>query len=431
MEQQAAPRPQTPSGSRPRVVIVGAGFAGIRAAQKLSRTGAEIVLVDRNNYHTFVPLLYQVATGFIAPDTVAYPLRNWVRRMPNVRFLLGEVRRLDLDGRRVLLQREQLDYDYLVIATGSQARFLGVPGAPEHTFTLRTLDDAIALRHQILHSLENAALSGDPSYLTFVIVGGGPTGVELAGALREQLRGPFQRDYPGLDLSQARILLVQSGDNLLQGLPEQLGRYTLKQLQRRGIEMHLNTRVATVHPQGVELSDGTRVSAATVIWTAGVLADKPHLERPGGWDQAGGTAQQKKIVVEPTLQVQDYPTVYAAGDLAYVEQNGEPLAGVAPEALQQGDAVGNNIRRQLQGESPQPFDYFNKGQAAIIARHAGVAHLLGKIPISGAAGWLIWLIIHLYYLPGLGNRWVLFTSWLRDYFFRDRAHRQIFFTYRS
>ncbi|NEP18090.1 MAG: NAD(P)/FAD-dependent oxidoreductase [Leptolyngbya sp. SIO4C1] len=410
---------------RPRIVIIGAGFAGIRAARRLSRAGAEIVIIDRNNYHTFVPLLYQVATGFISPETVAYPVRNWVRRIPHARFLLAEIQRLDLERQQVIADGLSLDYDYLLLATGSQTRFLGVPGAPEHTFALRTLDDAIALRHQILWSLEQAVRTGDARYLVFVIVGGGPTGVELAGALQELLVGPFHRDYPELDLSQARILLVQSGDRLLPSFPDPLGGYTLRQLRQRGIDVRLQTRVAAVQPNAVELSDGTQLAAATVIWTAGVLADKPELSRPDDWDGAArGVAGHQKVVVEPTLQLARYPNVYATGDVAHVQQNGEPLFGVAPEALQQGDAAADNIRRQLRGQSPQPFDYFDKGRAAIIARHAGVAYLLSKLKLSGPLAWLLWLGIHLYYLPGLANRSALLTSWLRDYFFRDRAYRQ-------
>lgn len=423
--QQAGESPSVPSARRPRVVIVGAGFAGMRAAQKLSQTDAEILIVDRNNYHTFIPLLYQVATGFITPHTIAYPIRNWVRRIPNARFLLADVEALDLENQRIITASDKVDYDYLMIATGSQTRFLGVPGAPKHTFTLRTLDDAIALRHQVLQSLESAAQTNDRRYLTFVIVGGGPTGIELAGALHEQLAGPFQRDYPTLDLSQARISLIQSGDSLLKGLPDSLGRYTARQLDKRGIELRFNTKVATVDPDGVELSDGSRIDAATVIWTAGVLAEKPDLSQPEDWDTVG-TARQQKIVAGPTLQIEGYPYAYVAGDTAYVEQDDEALVGVAPEALQQGDTVAANIQRQLEGRRPQPFQYFDKGRAAIIARHAGVAYLLSKIKVTGPLAWLTWLVIHLYYLPGIENRFILLSSWLRDYFWRDRAQRQLF-----
>lgn len=411
---------------RSRIVIIGAGFAGIRAAKKLAHSDADITLVDRDNYHTFVPLLYQVATGFISPETVAYPVRNWLRRIPHSRFWLADVVQLDLEGQQVITTTGTLSYDYLILATGSQARFLGVPGAPKHTFTLRTLEDAIALRNQILWSVEKADQTGEARYLRFVIVGGGPTGVELAGALQELLQESFRRDYPAVDFTQAKIVLLQSSETLLPGLPESLGRYTLHQLKSRGIEVRLQTRVETVHATGVELSDGTPVSAATVIWTAGVLAEKPTLSQSEDWEPAGGTARQGKINVKPTLQLKSYPNAYAAGDVAYVKQGDRALIGIAPEALQQGDAVAANIQRQLKGQLPQPFRYFDKGQAAIIARHAGVAYLLSKIKISGVLGWLTWLIIHLYYLPGWGNRMALLSSWVRDYCLRDRAYRQRF-----
>jgi len=407
------------------VIIAGAGFAGIQVAKKLTNADVEIVIIDQNNYHTFVPLLYQVATGFISAETIAYPIRNWVRRIPNASFWFAEIQKLDFENRQVITTRGVLEYNYLVVSTGSQSRFMGVPGAPDYTFTLRTLSDAIALRHQLLWCLEKAEQTPDARYLSIVIVGGGPTGVELAGAIHELLASPFRKDYPTLDFSKAQITLIQSGDTPLKGLPPSLGIYTLRQLQRRGVNIRLNTRVSNVHPHGVDLSDGSSIASATVIWTAGVLAQKPDLTQPDNWTMASEIGSQEKVVVQSTLQLTQYPTVYAAGDLAHVEQDDEVLVGVAPEALQQGTWVAKNIQRQLKGQSPQPFQYFDKGRAAIIARHAGVAHLFSKIQVTGLAAWLLWLGIHLYYLPGLGNRFALLSSWLRDYVMRDRAYRQI------
>jgi NADH dehydrogenase len=411
--------------NRERVVIVGAGFAGIQAAKTLAKSGAEIVIVDRNNYHTFIPLLYQVATGFISAETIAYPIRNWVRRIPHARFWFAEVEALDFETNQVLTSRGSLAYDYLVLSTGSQTRFLGTPGAPKHTFTLRTLADAIALRHQILQCLERAVQTQDDTYVSFIIVGGGPTGVELAGAIRELLDGPFRKDYPTLNLSKARVVLIQSGDTLLKGLPESLGRYALRQLQRRGVEVRLQSRVKAVDEEGVELLDGTVMAGATVIWTAGVLADKPEVSQPSDWNAVSTIGRQEKIVVDSTLQLSNYPTVYAAGDIAHVEYEDDVLIGVAPEALQQGRWAAKNIHRQLKGRSPKPFQYFDKGRAAIIARHAGVVYLFSRIQVTGIVAWFIWLGIHVYYLPGMGNRMAVLGSWLKDYVLGDRPYRQI------
>ncbi|MBE9076827.1 NAD(P)/FAD-dependent oxidoreductase [Romeria aff. gracilis LEGE 07310] len=408
---------------RPRVVIIGAGFAGVRTAQKLAHAAAEVVLVDCRNYHTFVPLLYQVATGFIEPSQIAYPLRKLMRQLPSARFILAEVRRVDFAARRVETSGPPIDYDYLVIATGSQTKFLGVPGAPDHTLPMRTLEDAIALRNHILHCFERAASTTDwqlrAQLITFVIVGGGPTGVELAGALQELIRESLRKDFPSLDMTQARVILVQSGDRLLANLPPHLGKYTSRQLRRRGVKVQLQTKVKAVSARSATLADETVLPTSTVIWTAGVVANIPPTDRDLP------AAKQNKIVVGPALQLADHPRVYVIGDGAYVEDSGEPLVGVAPEALQQGSAVAANIKRQLRGLDPVPFSYFNKGRAAIIARNAGVAHLFGKLAMSGFGAWLLWLGIHLYYLPGLSNRWNVLASWLKDYIIRDRAVRQI------
>lgn len=419
-------QPSSISPCKARIVIVGAGLAGIRAAKRLSGAGAEIILVDRQNYHTFVPLLYQVATGFISANTIAYPIRSWVRRIPHGRFLLATVARIDLVHQQVIADSVTLSYDYLILATGSRAQFLGVSGAAEYAFTLRTLEDAIALRHQILTSLEKAAQTNEQRYLTFVIVGGGPTGVEIAGALKELIHQTLRAHYPTLDPSQARIVLVQSAETLLPSFPGAMGAYTLRQLRQRRIEVCLNVKVSAVQTDGVTLSNGQQIAAQTVIWTAGVSAEKPKLLEPVKWTSAAKEITAcGKVVVEPTLQIANYPNVYVVGDAAYVEHNGKALFGVAPEALQQGATAADNILRQLRGQDPQPFQYFDKGRAAIVARHAGVAYLLSKIKITGLLGWLTWLVIHLYYLPGLGNRLTLLLSWLRDYVLRDRAHRQI------
>ena len=411
-------------GQRAKIVVVGAGFAGLRAVKSLSQVDAEVLLIDAHNYHTFIPLLYQVATGFIEPELIAYPLRRVVRGYRNTNFLLAQVTGIDFVNQRVVTDSQTIAYDYLVIATGSKTNFLGVSGAPQHTFPLRTLEDAISLRNQIIRCFEQAAKAVDDVQLQaqlmrFVIVGGGATGVEMAGALQELIHNCLVKDYPQLDPNQVQIILLQSGTSLLSVYPKRLRQYTLRQLRDRGIKVHFNSRVSATSVDGVCLEDNSTIAAATIIWTAGIEANIPTT------DGDLTTVNKNKIEVLPTLQLPEYPQVYAVGDVAYIKQDGEPLLSIAPEALQQGSAIANNLKRQLRGRSPQAFNYFNKGSAAIIARNAGVAYLFGKVPLQGFFGWLLWLGIHAYYLPGLSNRGKLLVAWLKDYLWRDRSVRQI------
>lgn len=410
---------------RPKIVVVGAGFAGLRAVKGLRDVDAEVLLLDSHNYHTFIPLLYQVATGFIEPELIAYPLRSVLRNYSNTNFLMAEVKRIDLKSKTVVIDGQTIAYDYLVIATGSQTNFLEVSGAPQHTLPLRTLENAITLRNHIIHCFEQAAklpkedIIQKEQLMTFVIVGGGPTGIEMAGALQELIRNCLAKDYPQLKMRQAKVILLQSGESLLSTYPKRLSKYTLRQLRARGIKVHFHSRVNAATPTAVYLEDGTSITTSTIIWTAGVKANIPQSE------EDVTTAYKKKVEVLATLQLPEYPQVYAVGDIAYVEQDGKPLLGVAPEALQQGRAVAENIRQQLKGKTPKAFDYFNKGTAAIIARNAGVTHLFGKIPLGGFFAWLLWLGIHLYYLPGLSNRFKVLGAWIKDYIWRDRASMPI------
>ncbi|MEM6255394.1 MAG: NAD(P)/FAD-dependent oxidoreductase [Cyanobacteria bacterium P01_D01_bin.156] len=404
----------------PRVVVVGAGFGGMQTAQSLAQSGAEVLLIDRNNYNTFVPLLYQVAAAQIEPESIAYPLRTVVRRAPRTQFLIADVQRIDFDHQLIDTEDAVIPYDYLVLSTGSQTQYLGVPGAADHAFPLRTLDQAVALRNHILNQFEQAARTHDPmrlqQLLTFVIVGGGPTGVEMAGTLVE-LKRSLRRDYPGLNWQAMQIVLVQSGDNLLVNLPEKLGRYTTRKLQRLGVKLYFETRVSRVTDHTVELSNGDVLTTGTTVWAAGLEAAMPDtvVEPP--------TARKRKLRVRPTLQLVDHDNVYAIGDVAHVEH--KPLTGVAPEALQQGVAVARNIRRQLIGKTPQAFSYLNKGRLAIIGGYAGVGKI-GPVLLTGFLPWLMWLSVHLVYLPGFRNRLVVLINWLHGYGRGDRAIRLIF-----
>ena len=395
----------------------------MRAVRRLADVNAQVLLIDRYNYHTFIPMLYQVATGYIEPELIAYPIRKALRNIFNADFLMAEVEQIDPDNKTITTDGRTIAYDYLVLSTGSQANFLGVSGAPQFTFPLRTLDNAVVLRNHIFSCFERAVKNADNSslqeqLLTFVIVGGGPTGVEMAGALQELIHNCLVKDYPQLDLARAKVILLQSGSSLLSSYPKHLQQYTVKALRDRGVRVHFNNRVEEATTTEVVLSDDAKITTSTIVWTAGVEANFPEAEVP--------TAKKNKVEVLDTLQLPKHPHVYAVGDVAYVEQDGEPLIGIAPEALQQGGMVAENIERQLKGKTPKAFNYFNKGRAAIIARNAGVILLLGKIPLGGILGWLMWLGIHLYYLPGLSNRFKVLAAWLKDYSLRDRSVRQVY-----
>lgn len=409
------------SGRHPRVVIVGAGFGGMQTAQSLARSGAEICLIDRNTYNTFVPLLYQVAAAQLEPESIAYPIRTILRRSPRTRFLQAEVKAIDLIQQVVETDTTTIPYDYLVLATGSQTRYLGVSGAIEYGFPLRTLSEAVLLRNHLFQCFEQAAQESDPQrlqrLLTFVIVGGGATGLEMAGTLVE-LKRALRWDYPGVDLNQMQIVLVHSNARLLPELPGPLGRYALRKLQRMGVEIRLETRVRRVNPKAVEFQEGESLATDTVIWVAGQAAaiplTSPNLQ----------TADKQKLITRATLQLQTYDTVYALGDLAYVKRKRRSLRGVAPEALQGGVAVARNITRQIRGQDPLPFHYFNKGRLAIIGAYGGVGKI-GPLLLTGFIPWFLWLSVHLVYLPGFRNRAVVLLNWLHAYGRRDRAIRLI------
>ncbi|MEH2182500.1 NAD(P)/FAD-dependent oxidoreductase [Nostoc sp.] len=298
---------------------------------------------------------------------------------------------------------------------------MGVPGALEYAFSMRTLEDAIAIRNHIYSCFERAIQESDSSrrqqLLTFTIVGSGPTGVEVAGAFVEMLRGHLRRDYPTL-LQQVRLILVQSGDRLLVDLPKKLAAYTYKRLHQLGVEVYLRTKVTRVTFESLHLQNDEVISTATVIWTAGLEANYPTTS------EEVSSANKGKLLVHPTLQLLEQPNIYAIGDLAYIEQNDKPLTGVAPEALQQGVAVARNIQRQFLGKSPEHFSYFNKGRLAIIGCYSGVGKI-GAFAFTGWLAWLMWLGVHLVYLPGYRSRLLVLLTWLHTYLFGDRSVRLI------
>jgi NADH dehydrogenase len=313
-------------------------------------------------------------------------------------------------------------YDYLVLATGSQVKFLGVPGARDYAFSLKTLADAVTIRNHLFRRLEQAAQESDPlkrqHLLTVVVVGGGATGVEVAGTLVE-LKRSLQKDYPRLDLREMQIVLVQAGDTLLPDLPRRLGGYAAWKLRRMGVRVRLQTRVTRISPEDIEFQDGTLLNVGTVVWAVGLEAKIPSMD--ADVDQA----HKNKVKVRSTLQLRGYYNVYAIGDLAYLEIQGKPLVGVAPEALQQGVAIARNIKRQIRGKAPKPFRYFNKGRLAIIGCYSGVGKV-GPFFLTGFLAWFMWLTVHLVYLPGFRNRLMVMLSWLYSYGMGRRPVRLIF-----
>jgi len=410
------------SKHRPRIVIVGAGFGGLWAARRLARFPVDVILIDKNNYHTFFPILYQIAAAEVEPEEIVYPVRSIVRKLPGVRFIMAEVEQVNLAGRSLKAGGIEIPYDYLVLAIGSVSNFFGVPGAEEYAFPLKTMEEGISLRNHILCCFERAFMEPDAARrrqeLTFTIVGGGPTGLEFAGALSELIRGPLKKDYPGIDFSEARVVLVEAKDSILPELPEQLRTYALERLRRMGVEVRLGAAVSRVSAAAVDFSDGSVIRTETVVWTSGVRAD-PAIRSWGLPQAAGG-----RVAVLPTLQSPDHPNVYVVGDLAYCEQNGRALPMIAPVAIQQGEAAAKNIAEQIAGRDPAPFLYRERGIMVTIGRNGGAAFLFGR-PFTGFPAWLIWLFVHITNLIGFRNRLFVLIDWAWDYFFFERAVRLI------
>jgi len=416
------PGSSTSVHQRPRVVIVGAGFGGLRAARALGRAPAEVLLVDRNNYHSFVPLLYQLAASELSPDAIAYPVRGVLRKLRNAGFCMAEVKSVDLERRLVMTDGPVIPYDFLILCTGSVSSFFGVPGAEKHALPLKTVANGIALRNRLLGCFERAVHEPDAERrrraLTFAIVGGGATGVEFAGALAELIRGPLAKDFRTLDSREVRMVLLEAAGSLLPGMPERLRTYAARRLRGMGVEVHLGAMVSRITTDAVYLDDGTVIPCETVIWTAGVSGD-PALQSSGL-----ATRRNGQVAVLPTLQVPGHAEVYVIGDSAHVEQDGHPLPMVAPVAIQEGVAAARNIRRQIAGKDPLPFRYRNLGTMIVIGRNAAVAQV-GGWSFTGFPAWLLWLCVHIYYVIGFRNRLLVMMNWAWDYFLFERAVRLI------
>lgn len=406
----------------PRVVIVGAGFAGLWAAQGLRHETLDITLLDRNNFHTFYPLLYQVAAAELGPTDIAYPVRS-ILRDGCVRFRMADVERVDLDGQVVHTSEGPVPYDALVLAMGSVPAFFGVEGAEEHAFPLRDMDDALPLRREVLSRFEKASFEPDPArrraLLTFVIVGGGPTGVEYAGALAELVHGPLLKDYPIIPRDEVRIILLEGADGVLGAMDPAMGRYAVDRLRARRVEVRLGTFVTRIRRDGVDLADGTEIASDTVVWTAGIQGD-PVVK---SWGL--GTGSLGRVVVEPTLQVPRRPEVFVAGDLARaLGSDGQPLPQVAPVAVQQGQHLVRALKAFLAGDPVPDFVYQDPGMLAVIGRNHAVAQVFGG-KFTGFPAWILWALIHVAKLVGFRNRILVLVNWAWNYVFYERSVRLI------
>jgi NADH dehydrogenase len=406
----------------PTVVVVGAGFGGLNAARVLRRAPAQVVLLDRNNYHLFQPLLYQVATAGLEPEEIAKPARAILRGQKNFDFRLVDVTRVDFPARTLETSAGPIGYDVLVLAPGGETNFFGLDSMQRHGLGLKDIPDAVAIRNHVLTCFEQAMLEPDAerrrALLTFIVVGGGPTGVEMAGALSELIRLVLVKDYPRLNIKDVRILLLEATDKLLAALPERLREAAVKTLWRKWIDVRFGAQVADFDGTELRLKSGEVIPARTVIWAAGVRAS------PLNATLGLTAAKQGRIPVEPTLQVAGHPEVYIIGDAAYREQDGEPLPMVAPVAIQMGRSVARNIIRQLRGQPLEPFRYRDQGTLATIGRNAAVAKVYG-IEASGFVAWVMWLGIHIIQLIGFRNKLFVLINWAWDYFFYERAARLI------
>ena len=405
------------------VVVAGGGFAGLGVSRCLGRAGFDVTVIDQDNYHTFLPLLYQVAAAELEPEAIAYPLRHILRKDPRVSFTMAEVTGLDADAHVLKTSRGDISYEYLVLALGSVTRYFDTPGAEQFAFPLKTVDQGIVLRNHILCCFERAEGERDEQtrrkLLTFVTVGGGATGVEFTGALAELVRGPLVKDYRNLDYHRdVHLVLLEAGKQLLPGLPSKLQDYTLRRLKKMGVSVRLGARVTRVTGDEVLLEDGTTVPTKTAVWTAGVQGSA--LESGGRLPMSS----DRRVLVERTLQVRGYPDVYVIGDLAQIDEAVEPLPLTAPVAFQQAAKAAENIQRRRDGAATLPFSYRDRGTMATIGRNTAVATPFGR-SFTGFLAWLLWLVFHLAKLIGFRNRVVVLLSWAWDYLFFERVVRLI------
>jgi len=406
---------------RPRIVVIGGGFAGLWAVRGLRHASADILLIDRSNHHTFQPLLYQVATAGLAAPSIAAPLRHILRRQRNVTVLLGNVTEIDTAARRVIAHGTAYGYDYLFVATGVTHTYFGHDEWRGDALGLKTLSDALAMRARILLAFERAEAASDPSeqtaWLTFVIVGGGPTGVELAGTLAEIARHTLKGEFRHMNPASARILLVEAGPRVLPAFVETLSRHAERALQRLGVTVRTGRPITRVGSEGVSV-DGEQIAARTVLWAAGVEASSLGRQLGVGLDRSG------RVRVCPDLSIDGHPEVFVVGDLAHVISGSGTVPGLAPAAKQMGTHVARSLRARLRGAPTTPFRYRDYGQLATIGRRAAVVQI-GRVRLTGLIAWWFWLTAHIFFLIGFRNRLVVLIDWASAYWTYRRSARII------
>lgn len=421
-----------PGARRQRVIILGGGFGGLSAAQKLKRAPVDVILIDRRNFHLFQPLMYQVATGSLSPGEIAAPLRGVLSRQKNTQVLLGEVSDIDPAAKKItLLDGGTFEYDSLIVATGSQTSYYGKDAWREWAPSLKSVEEATAIRHKILYAFERAERATSPeearAWLTFVIVGAGATGMELAGALAEIANETLKHDFRHINPQEARILLMEGGPRVLPSFPEDLSTRAEKAVTRLGVNVMKGVMVTDINAQGVTFKRGEvteRLAAHTVLWAGGVmttpfgkkLAERTHAET----DKSG------RITVNSDLTIPNYPDIYIVGDLSHAtEKDGKPLPGVAQVAIQGGAFAAKTIRARIAGKKPPTdFHYFNKGDMAVIGRASAVANIFG-FHLSGILAWFTWLFIHLIYIVQFQSRVMVFIQWGFEYLTFSRGARLI------
>jgi len=407
----------------PHIVIVGAGFGGLRAAKNLSKKNVKITLIDRNNFHLFQPLLYQVATAALSRNDIAYPLRTIFRNQGNIQFLMAQVQQINLQDKEIVTSQSSLKYDYLILSPGSETNYFDHQSIARHSFGLKNLQDARKIRQHILEKFEIATRENNleirKALLTFVIAGGGPTGVELAGAISELSRLVMKKDYPEINFQEVSIILLEATGKLVSHLETNLSKNTVDALSRKGVKILFNTRVEDYDGNSIRLSHGENLPSQTLIWTAGVRASSLLDQLKVNQDS------QKRVYVLPTLQVPGSDTVYVIGDSAHHENaEGKPLPMTAPVAMQQADWATRNILADWHQQPLLPFVFRDPGMMATIGRNQAVAQI-GKLQFTGWIAWLIWLFVHLMQIIGFRNRILVLFKWTWEYIFFERGERLI------